>query len=151
MDTPNHYVLVGVDFSPGAERALAQAAQLAERLGAELHVIHVFAPLSVASAHDASSDYRDVDVRIEEERQHRRERCAALCAKVVGSRVHMTISVVSGMPFDALMNAIAQLQPELVVVGSHGHGGLLQKLLGSVSASLCRHSPVPVLVVPSVE
>ncbi len=38
---------------------------------------------------------------------------------------------------------------ELVVVGSHGHGGLHHLLMGSVTEDVLRRSPVPVLVVPT--
>ncbi len=50
-----------------------------------------------------------------------------------------------------LLEAIEELQPKMVVVGSHGRTGLPRVLLGSVSESVARRSGVPILIVPSHE
>ncbi|HWE30225.1 MAG TPA: universal stress protein, partial [Polyangia bacterium] len=50
-----------------------------------------------------------------------------------------------------LLEAVTQLLPQLLVVGSHGRHGIARALLGSVSESLARRSPVPVLIVPAPE
>jgi nucleotide-binding universal stress UspA family protein len=60
--------------------------------------------------------------------------------------------VVRGRPGSALVDEAQALQPDLVVVGSRGHGPVATMLLGSVSAELVDHAPCPVLVArhPSV-
>jgi hypothetical protein len=50
-----------------------------------------------------------------------------------------------------LRDAVEELDPQLVVVGSHGRQGVMRFLLGSVSESLARCLAVPVLIVPSSE
>jgi hypothetical protein len=48
-----------------------------------------------------------------------------------------------------LLDAIDELDPQLVVVGSHGRTGVKRVLMGSISESLARRSPVAVLIVPA--
>lgn len=54
--------------------------------------------------------------------------------------------VVRGRPASALLDEADALQPDLIVVGSRGHGPLATVLLGSVSTELVDHAPCPVLV-----
>jgi len=53
-----------------------------------------------------------------------------------------------GNPPDEVLAEIERTGPDLVVVGRRGLGRTASLVLGSVSASLLRHSRVPVLVVP---
>jgi len=52
-----------------------------------------------------------------------------------------------GYPPDTLVNLIADEKPDLLVMGSHGHGAFTSALLGSVSARLLSHTKVPVLLI----
>lgn len=150
MNPAEPNILVGIDFSIDSERALATAAALAKRLGVSLQVVHIFEPL-VAVALDPARIYSAIETCIQEERLHQRKLCAELCERVVGNRVRYTVQVFDAMALDGLLEAIAKFKPELVVVGSHGRGAIQRMLVGSVSASLCRRSSVPVLVVPTAE
>ena len=61
-------------------------------------------------------------------------------------------AVVRGRPASALVDEAAALKPDLLVIGTRGHGPLASMLLGSVSAEVVDHAPCPVLVArgPSV-
>lgn len=54
--------------------------------------------------------------------------------------------VVRGRPASALLAEAAAMQPDLIVIGSRGHGPLATVLVGSVSTEVVDHSPCPVLV-----
>lgn len=54
--------------------------------------------------------------------------------------------VVRGRPASALLEEAKALQPDLIVIGSRGHGPLATVLLGSVSTEIVDHAPCPVLV-----
>jgi nucleotide-binding universal stress UspA family protein len=56
--------------------------------------------------------------------------------------------LLSGDPASALLRELAQGQHDMVVMGTHGRGGLSHLLLGSVAEKLTRLAHVPVLVVP---
>jgi len=55
----------------------------------------------------------------------------------------------SGEAFEAVAEKIGELQPDLVLMGTHGRSGLDRLLMGSVAEKTIRHSECPVLVVPT--
>lgn len=147
MNDPQNSILVAIDLSVGSERALEAAVELARRLSVRLDVVHVFEPLASVAA-DSPSSFMDIEPLIARHRLEGRNQCAQLCARVVADRVPYTLHVFEEMVLDGLLEAIRKLKPQIVVVGSHGRGAVMRLLMGSVSSSLCRHSPVPVLVIP---
>jgi nucleotide-binding universal stress UspA family protein len=51
----------------------------------------------------------------------------------------------------AIVDHAAEIEADVLVIGSHGHGVLHRALLGSVTAQVVQHAPCPVLVVPTDE
>ena len=143
-------IVVGIDFSPCSEQALTTAMAMAQRLNVALHVVHVFEPLALLAG-EAQHRYVDVEARLEQEKLRQRELCVELCNRLIGDRVPFEVHVFVAMAIDGLLESIARLKPEFIVVGSHGRGALKRLLLGSVSAAICRRSSVPVVVVPDSE
>lgn len=140
-------ILVGIDFSPHSKRAVVEAVRLAERLQSALHVVYVYEPLPAATL-ESTSLHDDMLSLIARERAARCGQGVQLCERMVAGRVPYTFHVVDGMPVDGLLAAIGKLKPELVIVGSHGHGAIKRLLLGSVSTALSHRCPVPILIVP---
>jgi universal stress protein A len=137
-----HNILVAVDFGPTSARAFATAVDLAARLGASLDIVHVCPPLPIeAQATPESAPYGELAL-------DELEKLVAVAARrEVVARTHLRAETVTF----GLLEAIAEIEPELVVVGSHGRRGVARALLGSVSESLARRSHVPVVIVPSPE
>ena len=52
-----------------------------------------------------------------------------------------------GTPLTEIVNAAKDWPADLIVIGSHGRGGLKRALLGSVAEGVMRHAHCPVLVV----
>lgn len=74
---------------------------------------------------------------------------AALVEQTLGAerRADVELRTVCDLPAKALLDAAAEPDVGLLVVGSRGHGALRARLLGSVSRQCVHHSPVPVAVV----
>lgn len=61
--------------------------------------------------------------------------------------VEHDVALLEGAVADCLLQFLQEKKCDLVVVGTHGRGGLGKVFLGSVAENVFRHSPVPVLTV----
>lgn len=138
------HILAGVDADANAVRvvdAAAQAARAFKRQNPELTLLTV-ASLPVVDEDDAelSEDRRVLS-------EHIQGRLDALIAKYPD--VNMNRAIVPGDAEEQLLAEAKRRGSELIVIGSHGHGGAPLFELGSTSREVIRHSDVSVLVVPS--
>ena len=143
MATLGH-IVVGVDGSANAQRALDWAVTLARPAGARITAVHALGLLD--RVHDErvpSASHRDEIVEA-----FRSEWCAALDDTGVPSdRI-----VVDGTPADVILATAAERGADLVVVGERGSGGPAStgpaRDLGSTSRRVLEGADRPVLVVP---
>jgi universal stress protein A len=140
-------ILCTTDFTPFSRRALEYAIALARPAAAEITVLHVL-PLPLPSVDsDDEPDWMPAGLggRSEVLEQMRR---FAEPAEAAGLRTRAVLRV--GIPSDEILRAIAELEPDLLVMGSHGRRGL-QRLVGSHAARVLRLAPCPVLTVSLLE
>lgn len=143
MNVPKKRVVVGVDGSAGARRALALAAREAALRGAELDVVGVWAfPVYVDFVGGVYPLPAEVGPTIEREE----ELIAAEVRTVLGqAETNVTVLTPSGHPAKELLSLAEGA--ELLVVGSRGRGGLLSGFLGSTAAYCAHHATCPVMIV----
>jgi nucleotide-binding universal stress UspA family protein len=135
-------ILVPTDFSPHADRALEYAMDLAAKLGASVHVLHVF-EVPVLSLPEApwvvTSELIDTIERAS------KRALDELVKKHQRSDVPLTPLLRSGEARSQIDAAAAEIGADLVCMGTHGRTGLARALLGSVAEYVVRTSSVPVL------
>ncbi len=135
-------VVVGVDGSANAQRAMLLAAEIAKRFDLDLTVFHAIGMMTVIEGrHVPSEGHRD-----DLERLLRLDWCAPLAAD---SELRWRAELVYGSPADVLLNMAIALDASFVVVGSRGIGD--EQVLGSTSHHVVHHSDRPVVVVPPVD
>jgi nucleotide-binding universal stress UspA family protein len=145
-ERPAKKVLLAIDGSAGADLATRAAVERAEAPGSELHVVHV-ARLPNFLMQDP--DVVGHDCRLYDEiEQESRETLRKLVwrVKVSGGTVaaaHLRM----GWPGPEIVRLGEEIGAGVIVVGSRGRGRLRRALTGSVSGSVARHAPCPVLVV----
>ena len=149
-------VVVGWETAERSGRALSVAADLARRLGAQLHLVHVRdavitpAPTSaVGLPLDAGGGVVTAPLTPERLAEVRTEVEREVAPHVSGTPVE--VHVEQGWPPDVLVSLADRVDAWAVVVGgpSHGFGAFLEHLVsGSVAHELEKRSTRPVLVVP---
>jgi nucleotide-binding universal stress UspA family protein len=137
-------ILFATDLSDVSFEAWPHALALAEKFGAELHAVLVLEEPYALAAYDQYAvlldAIRDVKPQVERRLDERTKDHAASVR--VRSRVLEAMS-----PVHALLDYVKNEKIDLVVMATHGRGGLGHLLLGSVVEKLIRLSPVPVVVV----
>lgn len=135
-------VLVALDLSEHSRRALEVAARIAERLGASLEALHVWAVPFYADEGTGRAGLLD---RMRE--TARAELDAFIDGAALPAGLSIERSVVSGSPSAAISEHVASRQPELLVLGTHGHGGVKRMVLGSVAEASARYASCATLIV----
>jgi nucleotide-binding universal stress UspA family protein len=142
-------ILVPVDYSEHCLSALAVAAELAERFGGKLDIVHVWdrpTYISDAVLVGHGQGQRPLGEMIRENAE--RDMQGFLAKVTLPESVRGAQRLVSGDPASALLKEIESQKYDLVVMSTHGRSGFAHLLLGSVTEKIVRHSPVPVLTVP---
>lgn len=141
-------IVVGVDGSELGRAALAWAVAEARLRDATVVAVHAWAfvpppPMSDPGLGPMPSSDLSADLALE------RSAAATVLDESVGevdaSGVPVEPTLIEGAAGDALVGAAKGA--DLVVVGSHGRGGLASALLGSVSGYVVRNAPCPVVIV----
>lgn len=146
--TPIRRILFATDFSDASRPAAQRAVSLAKDNGAELVVVHVYEP-PVRPAVDAFLVPRVYDEFEAEVRSQADQGLAPIVARAAGAGVAARPLVLRGVADEAITRAAKDEAADLVVVGTHGRGGVARLLLGSVAARVVSSSPCPVLTVPA--
>lgn len=140
-------ILLAVDGSAESGLAVAAAADLSEKTGAEVHVAYVLpTPAQLYGPHYYSPEMKDRLLEQAEEKSHEFLDRQARKVKEAGGRVAGT-HLATGRPEAEIVRLAGELGTGLTVLGSRGLGGVRRALLGSVSDAVVRHAHNPVLVV----
>lgn len=137
-------MLVPLDGSKFAEQALPAALELARRMGARLHLVraHEF-PLVPAYPEGmiAFDPEWDRAVRGEEE-----EYLRSVANRCMEAGVSARTDLLDGPAANALAGYAQEMGVDLIVMTTHGRGGISRAWVGSVADALVRRSSVPVLL-----
>jgi nucleotide-binding universal stress UspA family protein len=135
-------IVVGVDASPSAGRALDWAAGEAVRRSVELEVVHAWDTFYVVTG--PSAGYPMMSAAAEEQARFTLDKL--LADRGLTANAMVRARTVPGAAAPVLLDAAAGA--DLVVLGTRGHGGFAGLLLGSVTHHLAHHAPCTVVVVP---
>ena len=134
-------ILVPLDESKYAERALAQAAELAKESGGTLRLV------VVVPDHPHATDERIREIQAERPQRaaaYLEEREAELRSGGLGN---VTSEVRAGETADAITDAATEHGVDLIAMSTHGLGNTGRYAMGSVALKVLMTAPCPVLMV----
>ncbi|MFN4114661.1 MAG: universal stress protein [Sphingomonadaceae bacterium] len=137
---PYDKVLAGTDFSDHSAHALAVAAELFP--DAELHLVHAFhVPFEGFQKAGHVKEQVEADVSDEMGRFLARPELAKLAERVQWRLCYGGVA-------KGIRTAMEQVQPDLLVAGTHGKGGWRRATIGSIASDLLEWVPIDMLIVP---
>ncbi|MEX1667728.1 universal stress protein [Zhongshania guokunii] len=139
---PNYrLILTAIDLSEEADGVLERAAGMAAQHGAELHLLHVVEPLSLAYGGDIPMDFSEVQLQLQKQAETALAKYAERLT-IPPAQCHL----LSGRPDAQIHELSKSLGANLIIVGSHGRKGLAL-LLGSTANGVLHGADCDVLAV----
>jgi nucleotide-binding universal stress UspA family protein len=141
----NPTILAPVDFSPVSLNAAQYAAQFALHIHANLKLIHIVQlpvvygeiPMPIGNyEHIVDEGHVQLDALVQKLKHE------------LGEELNVQYEIKTGSPLYEISEMAEKENPLMLVIGTRGLGGMERFLLGSVTLSLTKESPVPVLVIP---
>ena len=140
-------LVVGTDGSETASEAVTQATELAQKLGAKVHLVSAYEPVPEGRLREERQQVpedlqwmvnprEDVDATLEEAAKGLRD-----------TGVDVQTHAREGDPADAILDVAEEQGADLIVVGNKGMTGAKRFLLGSVPNKVSHHAPSSVLIV----
>lgn len=145
VSRPYRRVMVGVDFSVYSRRAVEFAVKFVPK--GEFHLVHAYdVPFK--------GFLRGQDTRREVSKHHQigfetmiEEEMATFLASLHPNQPKLERVMEEGLVRDVIHRQISYLEPDLLVIGTHGRTGVAHAFLGSIAEDLLRDPPCDVLAV----
>jgi universal stress protein A len=143
-------IVVATDFGEPAAVALTYGRNFARAFSAGLHVVHVVNDLATsAPVSEIPMDLTKVQSQLDAEAK------ASLDTLITDDDLRslkvMKHLITSATPARAILDYAAEVRADIIIVGTHGRGGLAEFFLGSVAQKIVRSAPCPVLTVRTHE
>ena len=142
-------ILVALDLSSASQKILDKAKTLAIALPAKVCLLHV-----IEGEPDFPDDEPDLQNSSVQDQQEFPQEHKNLQKEVDGLRqsgIETKGLLSQGSVVDVILQKSKQLEIDIIIVGTHGHGGVHHMIFGSVSEGVLRNTSCPVLVIPTID
>lgn len=136
-------ILALIDFSDVSPKILDQAEAHARAFGGEVILLHVVPPEPLVVDFEPPAVPPDVF-------KLRQQQLIAMRDTLTAHGIQASAHLLGGLLLETVLDQVASLDPDVIVMGSHGHGALYHLIVGSVTEGVIKHANRPVLVIPSV-
>jgi nucleotide-binding universal stress UspA family protein len=142
-------ILVCVDLSDSTEEILKRIEELCQPLKAKVWLLHNAIP--EPDRIEFKVDPIEARESLAKKFHHQHRQIQEYAKRFRRTGVDATALLVHGKTVEMILKEAADLDIDVIVVGSHGHGAMYQLLVGSVSEGVLQRSGKPVLVIPTHE
>lgn len=135
-------IMVALDYSPRASGVLAEAIELAQKLGGKLVLLRAVGLPNEIPTEAFNQSPGNIPEILERHARGQLEQQA----RAVPEGLLAKIRVTTGVPWEAICRDAEEEQADLIVIGSHGYTGI-DRLLGTTASRVVNHANRSVLVV----
>jgi nucleotide-binding universal stress UspA family protein len=140
-------MVVGTDGSDTASEAVRQATELAQRLGAKVHLVSAYEPVSEGRLREERQQVPGDLQWMVNPREDVNDTLAAAAKGLQDGGVEVETHAREGDPADAILDVAEEEHADLIVVGNKGMTGAKRFLLGSVPNKVSHHAPCSVMII----
>jgi len=157
-------ILVPIDFSDVTPPVIDLARQLAKAFDAEIHLVHVkeitaAAPpgtlgYGIAGMSELAPmagipvpGFKPIPQPIPED-EGQKSKLTQWQRELADGGIKVTLHEPTGVVAEEILNQADELNADLIVMGTHGHGAMYNLLVGSATKGVLKHTTRPVLLVP---
>ena len=141
-------ILVAVDFSNATQMILEKTETLALDLSAKVYILHVIEQeLDLDDEFGSETIYNQISREFPMEYKELQK----AVDKLRKSGIDATAILTQGITVEMIVQKSKKLAADMIIIGSHGHGGVHHLMFGSVSEGVLQSSSCPVLVIPTHE
>ena len=151
-------ILIAIDYNPTAQGVAETGYSLAKSMNAEVTLLHVVADYTYYSSLDYSpimgfdsfSNLGVLQTNTVVELQNAAQDYLGKIKQFLKDDAIKTM-IKDGDTGDAILEAVKELNADIIVMGTHSRRGLEKILMGSVAEKVLRHSVVPLFIIPVIE
>ena len=145
------HILIPTDGSELAEHAVTNGLSLAKFVGAKATVIIVEDPFDWLNVPETRASKRQALDKLAKHNEQVKKHAASVLSRAADAAKQAgvpcdTMQVENARPYQAIIAAASDRACDLIVMASHGCGGLAAVVLGSVTNKVLTHTKTPVLV-----
>jgi nucleotide-binding universal stress UspA family protein len=158
-------ILVPIDFSDVTPPVIDLARHLAKALDAEVHLVHVKEftaatapgtlgyglvgmPELAPMAGMPVPGFEPMAEAVQEDKAQK-SKLAKWQEEIAQAGIKVSLHEPTGAVAEEILNQADELNADLIVMGTHGHGAMYNLLVGSTTKGVLKHSMRPVLLVPA--
>lgn len=146
-------IIIAIDYNPAAEKVAEAGHAIARSLNAPVVLVHVIAePAFYAMEYSPVMGYQGAytegTAEVVEEIKKEAEAFLASSVKHLGDDSIQT-AVLDGKIDEAIIQYAKEQKADLIIMGSHRHSGIDRLFLSDVAVNVLRHSPIPLLTIPT--
>jgi len=150
-------IIAALDLQEKTEVVLNKAVEMAQRLSAELHVVHVIAPIGSYTGVSVMDPLGALEPAILPNEMELIDTHKKMAEEQLNKLVDplpakpAAVNILLGSVEDEVVSYAQEAGAEMIVVGTHHRSGLSRLLNGETSVRILHEAQIPILVIPTVE
>jgi len=140
-------IIVAVDLSDVAAVTLDHTVSFARAFNCHVRILHVEVPIPTYIGNEIVQPVIPTDN--EEELERIRKDLSAMVDHLNQLGIEADYELVKGPIVESIIEKAAVYNADMIILGAHNHGFLYRAFIGSVCSGVVKHSPCPVLIIPS--